>query len=107
MENLIANHKRGTTWDGVSFTIIEDQVPLNLTGVQITADFKYDKSRATIFSFKTSNGTVLIPNPLTGVFLFKYDIPVDFPEAVYVFTVKMVFPDGRVEAEIFGNWKIY
>jgi hypothetical protein len=112
MGNLIADHKKLTTWDGISFKLEELQedgvglVPIDLTGVTVVAKLKISKNRNPVFSFKTSDNTIQIPIPSNGTF-FLTERFIDFPENTYLFTVKITYQDGRQEEIISDFWKIY
>ena len=112
MGNIIADHKRGTTWDGLSIkceVLQEDGatlLPVDLTGVVIVADFKIDKNSDSYFSFKTANNTIIVPYPANGEFLFMPRF-IDYYENYYHFTVKLFYPNGTIEEIISSAWKIY
>ena len=77
MQKIIADHKRGTTWDGISITCEELQedgftlIPVNLLGVVIEIDFKIEQNTDPYFSFKTSDNTIVVANPNSGEFSIK------------------------------------
>lgn len=93
----IVDHKKGTTWDGIEIEVTEDIngiiTPLDLTGAEITANFKSGNN--IVFSFKTSNGTILVPTPTDGKLYFKERV-VDVPASTYYFDVIAKFPDGTI-----------
>ena len=110
MDKLIADHKRGTTWDGISFLFEEPQpngtyLPTNLTGVKIIIDFLWVKNGEPVFSFSTLDGTITIPNPLNGV-VFMQSRLITVPENRYMFDVKLTLANGDIKEPISDYWTI-
>lgn len=111
MENLIFDHKRGDSWDGMSFLCEELQedgvtyLPIDLTGVEVLIQFKADAEGIASFEFKTSDGTVTIPDPLSGE-IFMMPTKIEARPKVYMFDVQLTYPDGTTETIISDNWKI-
>jgi hypothetical protein len=113
IDNFIEPHKRGDTWDGIEIEYFEyapdgiTKIPTNLTGVTVLCQFKGNANGFYVFfDFKTSDGTVTIPNPLNGkIILMPKEINVS--AAVYSTDVQLTFPSGRVESNLAGSWKIY
>ena len=95
----IANHIKGDTWDGVEIiATTKDEngasIPLDITGCDIIAQFKINTS--TVFEFKTSDNTILVPNPTTGQF-FLAPRKMDVEANTYKFDIEVTYPDGTVE----------
>jgi hypothetical protein len=105
MSNLIADHKRGDTWDGISFLYKENDLPINLTGATVLAQFKTNPLGKAAFEFKTSDGTVTIPNPLTGE-LFLIPRIMNYEASTYQFDVQIVFLDGTINTDVDGLFRI-
>lgn len=97
----ISDHKRGDTWDGMEVIAtttndLDVVIPIDLTGVQILAQFKTSIDGLFVFEFKTSDNTILVPNPTTGVFLFA-PRNMDFPAKNYFFDIQLIYPNGDIE----------
>lgn len=116
-KNYIEDHKKGTTWDGLSIKFEEENdlainpngppfIPVNLTGVSVLIRFRDKFNSSVIFDFKTANNTVTIPDPLSGE-LFMMPRKMDVPECNYWFDVELTFPNQRVEEPISSYWTIY
>lgn len=110
MANIIADHKRGTTWDGISFLCEDEQpngtfLPTNLTGVKISIDFLLNKNGTPVFSFSTLDGTITTPNPLNGV-VFMQSRLITYPENRYMFDVKFTLANGNITEPISDYWTI-
>lgn len=106
--NAILDHKKGDTWDGIEM-FFEDSVmtnnvevfsPKNLTGYSFTAKFKTSATSAAVFEFKTSDNTITILNPESGIIILMPRI-MNVPAAKYIFDLQMTAPDGRVDT-IYG-----
>lgn len=106
----IADHKKGTTWDGleiVATTIDENNniVPLDLTGASVVANFKSGNN--TIFSFKTSDNSIIIPNPTNGKMNFAPRV-MNVPPNNYYFDVIVTLENGDIEPIVdTHSWNIY
>jgi hypothetical protein len=105
MKNSISNHKKGDTWNGMELFIedsvistngIETFVPMNLTGYSVSSKLKTSPTGSSFFEFKTSDNTITIPNPLTGIILFMPVKKLNLPAQQYMFDVELISPDGDV-----------
>lgn len=113
MANLIADHRRGDTWDGMSFLYedyLEDGVtlaPVSLVGVSILVQFRVSPNSPVVFQFKTEDESITIPEPLTGEFFFMPIEKVKTQAALYSFDIQFTFPDGTVVTAGPEKWLIY
>jgi hypothetical protein len=107
MANLIVDHKVGDTWDGMSFVLTDEGTlqPINLSGVQVLIQFKLNANSIIAFSFKTSDGTVTIPNPINGEIIMMPRI-MNVIANTYRFDVQLTFPNGTVQTIIEDYWKL-
>lgn len=111
MANLIADHKKGDTWDGMSFLCEELQedgitlLPVNLTDVEVLIQFKVSESGSPVFEFKTADNTITIPNPLTGE-LFMMPRKMDVYANKYMFDLQLTYADGSVQTIASDFWEI-
>jgi hypothetical protein len=97
----IADFRRGDTFDGIEvFAQTKDSqgvlTPLNLTGASILAQFKLSIDGESVFYFSTSDGSILVPNPLDGKLYFASRI-MDYPAKMYFFDIQVVFSDGTIK----------
>ena len=107
MANIIADHKRGTTFDGISFTFEEEQtngtfLPMNLTGFRIDIDFLVNKNGTPVFSFSTANSTISVSNSVVTM------LPrlITVPENRYMFDIKFTNPNGEITEPVANYWNI-
>lgn len=111
MSYVIENHKKGDTWNGLSFVIQELQpdgvtyVPENLTGVTVLIQFRPSDNGSVIFEFKSEDNTVTIPNPLNGE-IFMTPRKMDVNANRYIFDVQLTYADGTVITIFDGVWQI-
>jgi hypothetical protein len=62
-------------------------------------------SRPTLFEFKTSDGTIAIPNPIDGKIIMMPRI-IDVKEYNYIGDVQLTFQNGTVKTILTSYWKI-
>jgi len=93
----IEDHKRGDTWDGIEIEIKEEdengiKTPISLIGAELLAQFTC--KGVVVFEFKTSDNTILVPAPETGIF---YLAPRDMnvKADIYYFDIQMIYNDGN------------
>lgn len=111
-ENLIEDHYRGDTWDGMELLIedLEDDNvtvigPLDLTGCMVNAHFKTSPRGSAIFKFSTTDDTITIANPTTGIIRFN-EKKIDAEPATYMFDIQLTFPDGSIKTILQDCWTI-
>lgn len=108
-------HTKGTTWDGISFLVTEEneqnvEIPVDFTGANVVAQFKKGKTGSVIFDFNTTDETIVfgtgtISDPTTGEIVLVPRI-MNYEAYGYYFTVRATFPDGRIDEIIEGWFKI-
>ncbi len=109
VERGIFDHETGVSWDGAQFTITETDefgvtTPMNLSG-SISAKFKIGSGVK--FEFKTSDNTILVPNPTNGIMFFAPIVNFNFRQDVYIFQVILIRPDETKEPLTdFRSWTI-
>ena len=112
MANILADHRRGDSFEGISFLVedyLEDGVtlePVDLTGVVVLAQFKTSIGAPPAFEFKTSDGTITIPNPLSGEFFFMPRVVKSLPH-LYLYDIQLTFPNGAIETIVTDKWLVY
>ena len=105
----IVDHQKGTTWDGAEMIITESDsegvmVPKDLTGVEIIAQFK--NNRDVIFTYKTTDNSISVPNPTNGKLYFVGGI-INHPANTYFFEVQFKLLNGDIEKTPVHSWTIY
>jgi hypothetical protein len=111
----IPDHKRGTTWDGITFLVTEpddDNVeqPVDYTGCSIVARLKQGKTGSTVLEWKTSDGSIVfgtgaISDPTTGEIVLKKR-KIDVPARDYYFELDYEEADQDVYPIIEAWWNI-
>lgn len=109
----IPDHKKGTTWDGISFRSTEldesnVEQPVDYTGSVIVAHFKKGKTGSVAFEFKTSDqtivfGTGITSDPTTGEILIKPTL-INYPAYDYYLEILEIRADGNVYPVIGDAW---
>jgi len=103
----IDNQYRGDTYDGVQFTLLntEDSSPIDLTGVSIKIQFRYNSKIGGIQKEITDGNGVTISNAVNGVFSIDPFL-IDWAPDIYYFDVQMTFTNGVVRTYIQGTIKV-
>jgi hypothetical protein len=91
-------HKRGTTFNGVQFTLSINGVVKDLTGSVITM---YIDNK----TFSTTNGAILVTDAAGGKFQFKKQVVTLSPKTLPYY-VTFVFPNGDNKIYLEGTWTI-
>jgi hypothetical protein len=112
MANLIADHIKGTTWDGFMFKLEDETAPesgiyepVDLTGCTIISQFKTTPKGGMVFEFKTSDNSITIPTPANGEFFYEERI-INNPANNYIFDFQITFPSGVVFSSDPDYWRI-
>jgi hypothetical protein len=101
-------HRRGDTFDGVNFTVLlANEVPVDLTGASIEAQFRYGSKRGELsLTLSTDNGGIAITDDING----KFSLPafiVDFEKSgEYFYDIQITFPAGTIKTWVSGAWEI-
>lgn len=98
----IPEHPSGDTFNGVIYSIKENNVALNLTG--FTAKF-----RATLINDRDINNVKEIALVAEDLVAGKMKLPkmkIDWAPGVYKYEVTFTYPSGDVKTLIRGNWSI-
>jgi hypothetical protein len=105
MANGLAPHKRGDTWNGMVITVKKSGIPVNLTGFSVLSCFRKNPNSESLFEFKTSDNTIIIPIGIDGKIQFV-GRKIDVPAYRYVFDVQLTSPGGIVETIATSYWEI-
>lgn len=102
-------HVKGDTFKSkkIQISSIKDEISsfLDLTGCQITIQFKGSVNSPVVFDFKTSNSTILITNATEGEFELQSRI-INVLASTYVYDVQITFPDSSVKTYFRGSMKV-
>ena len=103
----IDNQYKGDTYDGVQFTLLntENSSPIDLTGVAIKIQFRYDSKIGGIQKEITNGNGVTISNAVAGIFSIDSFL-IDWSPDIYYFDIQMTFPNGVVRTYIQGTIKV-
>lgn len=101
----IPEHKRGDTWDGISFRIIVGGVPLNLSGAKIDLEFRKRPHNNPSYLYSTTNSKIVITDAVNGRISVVGGI-IDFEVGIYDYDVQITLSDGSVKTRIVGQWSI-
>ena len=111
----ISDHKRETTWYGMSIILTETlengvKVPVDLTGAIVTAEFSKNPGNTASFAYSTENQTLLFgpkdsPTPTSGEIMFKPEM-ITYQAYNYYLRVFVTFPGGDKDLILEGNWNI-
>ena len=98
---------KGDTFNGILFTILVNDVALDLTGAEINMDLRLTPTGASVERF-TSVGDADITisaTPTDGKFTFNRQI-IDIAASNYKYDIEIILADNTVKTYISGNWKI-
>tara|TARA_R110002153_G_scaffold59259_2_gene161951 strand:- start:5906 stop:6262 length:357 start_codon:yes stop_codon:yes gene_type:complete len=103
----IDNQYKGDTYDGVQFTLLntQDNTPIDLTGVAIKSQFRYDSKIGGIQKEITDGNGITIDDAVNGVFSIDSFI-IDWSPDIYYFDVQITFANGIVRTYIQGTIKV-
>jgi len=100
------DHLKGDTFEGTTFTILVNGIPLSLTNSFIKMSLKTNKSTLkSDFDLSTTNGRLLIIDAINGKFQIVPQI-IDIPAALYYYDIQIILSNGKVKTYIEGQWKI-
>jgi hypothetical protein len=98
----IPNHYKGDTFDSITFTIKEDSVAVDLTGVAIKIDFRKGSNTGTLKqSFNIGSGITLV-DAVNGVFKLDSFIN-DYDADVYYYDAQITFASGVIRTYFKGT----
>lgn len=100
------DHLKGDTFEGTTFTISVNGIPLSLIGSFIKMSLKTNKSTIkSDLDLSTTNGRLLIIDGINGKFQVVPQI-IDIPAALYYYDIQIILSNGKVKTYIEGQWKI-
>lgn len=82
-----SDHKRGDTFEGVDFTILLNNEPVNLTGAVIKAQLKKTSISNVAAQWSTEDGSITITGAGNNVVRLQTKV-IDIPAGVYSFEIQ-------------------
>jgi hypothetical protein len=108
-QNIFPDILKGDTFTGLKMTFYDgvglEKTPMDLTGASVVIAFKKGAGQNAVFSFKTSDSTITIPDPENGE-IFLQPRLINYPAYTYVFDVDVTFLSGTVKTYFKGNWRV-
>lgn len=103
----IDNQYKGDTYDGVQFTLLntEDNSPIDLTGVNIKIQFRYNSKIGDLQKEINNGDGVTISDAVNGVFSIDPFL-IDWKPDLYFFDIQITFLNGIVRTYIQGTIKV-
>jgi hypothetical protein len=111
----ISDHKRGTTWYGLSIILTETldsgvKAPVDLTGAVVTAEFSKNPGNTSSFAYSTENQTLLFgpkegSNPASGEVMFKPEL-ITHQAYDYYLRIYVQFSNTDKDLILEGYWNI-
>lgn len=103
----VDNQYKGDTFDGIQFKILgtENGSPIDLTGVAIRTQFRYDSRTGGIQKEITDGNGITISDAVNGIFSIDSFL-LDWAADLYYFDVEITFPNGTVRTYIQGTIKV-
>lgn len=103
----IPEHYKGDTFDGVQFTIInnDDSLPIDLTDVEIDIKFRKGREVGTVIkSLSVDNGITKVDS-INGI--FKIDsFVLDWNVDTYYYDIQFTYSNGVIKTYIKGTVRI-
>lgn len=96
----IPNHYKGDTFDGIKFTIMVNDQPLNLTGAAIRASFKMMNNEY----FMNLNNGITILSALQGSAQIDPQV-ISWPAGIYRYDIEITI-SGRIKTYLKGEFSI-
>jgi len=103
----IPNHYKGDTFDATVFTIKEDGVVIDLTGVVIKMQFRIGSNVGVLYHTlaSTKNGGITINDPTAGQFTIDEHIN-DWDAQIYFYDAQFTFASGIIRTYFKGQFSI-
>lgn len=99
-------HIKGDTFDQVPFSILLNNVPINLTGAVIRMQLRSECGGLVALSLTSvANAGITITNAIGGLFKINKQI-IDIPAGNYSYDLEIHFSDGTVKTWLSGSFLI-
>jgi len=97
------NHLKDDTFQGVTFTVLVNSVPLDLTDSSIRMGLR-GAGGSLEKTFVVGSG-ITLTMPASGIFTFNKQI-IDLPAQTYTYDIQFTLNTGEVYTYISGEWMI-
>jgi hypothetical protein len=101
----ISSHKRGTTFNGVAWTLSVNGSAKNLTGAKIRMKIHKNTSDGPVEKEFTESSGITITDAAQGKFQLNSQI-INLDEGLKYYEIKLTFSDGTVKQYLEGTWVI-
>ena len=95
----------GDTADTIGFTVVQDDIPVVLTGAQIRMQVRASVGSAPILDLSIAGGQIAIVDGGNGIFRVGNYLNPATPGS-YIYDLEVSFPDGRVKTYFRGSYVI-
>jgi hypothetical protein len=101
-ELRLPDHKKGTTWDGISLAFSNKEegnvkTPMDVSAIEVVGKLIKGRLGSTALEMSTDNGAIVMgdtENPIaTNIISFLPRI-INLPAYDYTFEIKIYYPDG-------------
>jgi len=101
------DHKKGDTFEGVTFEIKVNGSALDLTGASLKMELRaLEKTGAIAATFTdSSSGGLTITDESNGIFKFDKQV-IDITAQTYYYDIQITLASGDVKSYIEGTWNI-
>lgn len=101
----LPKHYKDDTLEAIEFTIQEDGVEVDLTGVTILMQFKKTAKSNTVFLQLEVGIGLTLTDPTNGLVTLDAFIPT-LAVGTYIYDAQFTFPSGKVKSYFGGNLQI-
>lgn len=96
-------HYKGDYWNGATFTIERDGLPIDLTGVSVLMQFRKDRKTGDLErEISTLNEGIVLPEPEQGVIIVSPFI-MNFEAGVYYYDIQVTYVGGAIKTYVNGR----
>lgn len=101
----IRRHRKGDTFEALTFNYVVNGSPSDLTGAAILMDLRVTPQTAPALTLSVGSG-ITITDDTGGVFNIDKQI-IDIAPAEYLYDIEITFASGDVKTWVSGNWTIF
>lgn len=98
------SHFSGDTFPGLSFTIVKNSLPFDLSDCNIDITFVHEENAAYTYTLDTGNG-VAVTNDTGGIFQVDEQI-INFYPGLYNYDITIETADTGLYTWVYGTWSI-
>ena len=98
------NHYSGDTWHGLTLTVSQSGVPLNISGASLAMEIRKAPGTPILYEWSTDDSTIALTDPANGKLTVNPRI-IDLPSGVYPFDLEMALGE-TVTTLIYGTFTI-